>query len=100
MILSQTLPIYKSWVQTACPENIAHVDLVYQIAEAHYGKGGDEIVECLSPRDILDMDWPKENTKEDKDLLTEKVLAHICLKNEAALNARWGEDSDPELALR
>ena len=95
MILSQTLPIYKKWGQNACPEAIAHVDLVYQIAEAHYEKGGDEIVECFAPNDILDMDWPKE----DKDLLTEKVLAHISLRKEAALNARWGEDSDPELSF-
>jgi hypothetical protein len=84
---SKTLPIFKRWVAKATPENIKFVDSVYAVAEQNYKAGGDEIVECLAPKDII-----KEFTS------LKEIQAYVGLKIEESLNSRWGDDDDKELA--
>jgi hypothetical protein len=84
---STTLPLYKNWYATATPEQIEFVDQVYVICEENYEKGGDRIVECYGPEEII----------EDFKTITE-VREHCNLMVEQELNARWGEDNDPELS--
>ena len=86
---SNTLPIYKKWLLQASPEDIQHVDQIYQFSEKYYEQGGSTIVECFSPEDILAEGWAD----------CKEVLSYISLQNESAKNSRWGEDSDPELSL-
>jgi hypothetical protein len=88
MILSKTLPIYKEWLLNATAENIERVDRTYLFAEENYHNGADQIVECFSPEDILAANWQDEAD----------IREVIQLHREAGLNARWGEDSDCELA--
>lgn len=77
---------YKSWQSTATPEQIAFVDSVYELCERNYDAGGDMIVECYDPDDVV------------RDFKTlDDVRDRVGLHNEAATNARWGEDSDPEV---
>ena len=83
---SKTLPIYKKWLETAKPEQVAFVDAVYAMCEEHYEAGGDGIVECWEPAEIVE------------EFKTLNDVRQLCgLKVEQALNARWGEDGDPEL---
>lgn len=83
---SKILPIYKTWLATATPEQIEFVDTVYATAEEHYEEGGDRIVECWDPANVLEY---------FKDI---KEVQEFCgLAVEQELNCRWGEDSDPEL---
>ena len=84
---SNTLSIYKTWLATAAVPQIAFVDAVYEMCEKNYEAGGDTIVECYDPAEIL----------AEFDTLDE-VKEFCGLRVELALNARWGEDSDPEVA--
>lgn len=77
---------YKSWASQACPTEAAFVDAVYALCEEHYAEGGDRIVECFDPRDIIKTFRGINDVKE-----------YIGLHLEQALNARWGEDTDREL---
>ena len=91
---SNTLPVYKKWLKTATPEQIVIVDRVYTLCEEHYGAGGDTIVECYSPTEILDLYTQYDTVDELVAGIRDLCGIHI----EQALNARWGEDSDPEVA--
>jgi hypothetical protein len=83
---SNTLSIYKTWLATATPKQIAFVDEVFALCERNYEAGGDRIVECYSPADIV---------KEFKTLRA--VRARVGLHNSQAADARWGDDTDPEV---
>lgn len=85
---SQTLPVYSKWLENANAKDIEFVDQVYTLAESLYEKGGDQIVECYGPTDILSSFETLQDVRES-----------IGLARECRLNARWGEDSDPELQL-
>ena len=51
---SKVLAIYKTWLASATPEQIEFADQVYSICEEHYESGGDRIVECWEPKDVLE----------------------------------------------
>lgn len=78
--------IYKEWLKIATPEQVAFVDEVYALCEEHYEAGGDTIVECMDPQEILEQ---FKNLKE--------VKKYCGLQVEQATNHRWGEDTDPEI---
>lgn len=77
---------YKKWQAEATAEQIEFVDSVYALAEEHYEAGGDTIVEAMEPQEIL---------AEFKSLNDAK--SYVGLRIEQELNARWGEDTDPQL---
>jgi hypothetical protein len=83
---SSTLPVYKTWLAAAAPEQVEFVDTVYAICEEHYEHGGDRVVECFEPEFVLEY---FENIKEVQEFCGRAV--------EQELNCRWGEDSDPEV---
>lgn len=83
---SRTLPLYQTWLALAAVPQIAFVDAVYALCEEHYDAGGDTIVECFTPVEIL----------AEFDHI-DQVKPYCGLKVEQALNARWGEDDDPEV---
>lgn len=84
---SKSLSLYhKDWLQKASPESIAFVDAVYELCERNYEVGGDAIVECFEPEDVIEMFTTLDDVKE-----------HIGLRLESASNCRWGSDDDPEL---
>jgi hypothetical protein len=83
---SNTLPIYKEWLSQASPEQIDFVDSVFAECEKHYNAGGDNVVETFEPDEIV---------QQFKSL--DDVREYCGLKVEQESNARWGEDSDPEL---
>ena len=84
---SHTISIYKIWLATAAVPQIDFVDAVYAMCEEHYEAGGDTIVECYDPTAIL------------AEFSTLDEVRRFCgFQVEQALNARWGEDSDPEVA--
>jgi len=78
--------IYMTWMASASAEAIEHVDAVFALCELNYKAGGDYVVECYGPEDIL----AQFKTLDD-------VRRFCGLQNEAAANARWGEDTDPEV---
>jgi hypothetical protein len=79
---------YAHWAATADPAEAAFVDSVYALCEDSYSYGGDVVVECFAPADVL-------RTFNVGDL---NAVREFCgLRLEAAANARWGEDDDPEL---
>ena len=78
--------MYKKWQSEATPEQIEFVDSVYALAEEHYEAGGDTIVEAMEPAEIV---------AEFKTLNDAK--SYVGLRIEQELNARWGEDTDPQL---
>tara|TARA_R110000803_G_scaffold59101_8_gene117491 strand:+ start:4014 stop:4370 length:357 start_codon:yes stop_codon:yes gene_type:complete len=90
------------WSAGATKVDLKFVDTVFRIAEANYERGGDEIVECYTPETIIES---RDNAKEtyrkigSKKRVTAKGWARdtVGLRLDAALNVRWGEDSDPEL---
>lgn len=56
------------------------------VCEANYEAGGDEIIECFTDQEIVERFATVAEAKE------------FCgLRVEMAMNARWGEDSDPEV---
>ncbi len=77
---------YRSWQTTATPAQLQFVDETYALCEEHYSAGGDTIVECFTPTEIIE---------EFSNL--DEVRQYCGLKVEQALNARWGEDDDPEV---
>lgn len=83
---SKVLAIYKTWLASATQEQIDFADQVYSTCEEHYESGGDRIVECWEPKDVLEF---FKNTQE--------VQEFCGLAVEQELNCRWGEDTDPEL---
>jgi len=83
---SETLKIYDKWLTTAMPEQIELVDGIYHECEQHYEDGGDTIVECFTPDEVLE---------EFKTIAEAK--AFCGLKVEQATNCRSGDDNDPEL---
>ena len=84
--LSPTLSLYKKWIAGAEEKQIKHVNSVYKLAEKNYENGGDQIVECFNPQEIMEM-FP-----------TLKSVKEYCgLKIDQALDARFREDSDTEL---
>ncbi len=83
---SHTIKLYDNWINSASQVQIELVDEIYHQCENHYDAGGDTVVECYEPHQILDEFKSVDDAKE------------FCgIKVEQALNARWGEDSDPQL---
>jgi hypothetical protein len=83
---SRVITLCKEWLATATPEQIEFVDQVYAMCEKHYSDGGDTIVECYTPQEILEEFKTLDDAKERCGMAIEQ-----------ALNARWGEDTDPEV---
>lgn len=83
---STTLKAYDQWLDSADPEDAALVDAVYYACEQHYDAGGDTVVECFDPDDILAEFETVDDARE-----------YCGIKVEQALNSRWGSDDDPEL---
>ena len=52
-IKSTTLPIYKKWVDGASELEIQKADEIYLACEQHYAQGGDTVVECYSPDEVI-----------------------------------------------
>lgn len=77
---------YRDWQQIATAEQLAFVASVYAECEAHYAAGGDTVVECFTPSEIV----AKFTSLAD-------VRDYCGLKVEQELNTRWGEDDDPQL---
>jgi hypothetical protein len=78
---------YSRWANDpANGTRVDFVDEVYAMCEEHYDAGGDTIVECYGPDDIL------------AEFKTPADVRRFCgLHVEQALNARLGSDDDPEL---
>jgi hypothetical protein len=75
---------YKGWQETATAEEIAKVDEIYKECEDHYEDGGDVIVETVEPSSLLhDDNW----------------FVIVGYWVEQQLNARFGDDDDPQLAM-
>lgn len=75
---------YKSWQNQATPEQIELVDAIYLVCEQNYEAGGDVIVECRTPEELLDDDdW----------------FVSVEMWVEQHLNTRPGEDSDWQLGM-
>lgn len=83
---SNVLSLYTSWVETASPEDLKKADDFYFICEQNYEAGGDAIVECYSPEDLL---------REFKTIMDLRIA--VERHNEQGTNCRWGEDTDPEV---
>ena len=83
---SNTLKFYSAWVERASQSEFDFVDMVYEECERHYSAGGDMVVECLSPTNILEEFTSLSGVKEYCGLLVDR-----------ALDCRWGEDCDLEL---
>ena len=86
MTKSRTISIYGDWADDKTPEQVAFIDSVYAVCEANYDAGGDTVVECFDPDEILD---------QFKTL--DEVRKYCGIKLEQALNTRWGDDEDEEL---
>jgi hypothetical protein len=83
-----TCGIYNRWMATATAAQIAFVDEVFALCERNYECGGDVVVECHGPEDVLAQFETLDAVRE-----------YVGLHNEQAANARWGEDTDPEVNL-
>lgn len=83
---SHTIQLFGNWLANASTEQTQFVDDVYALCEANYDNGGDYVVECLTPEDILQHFQSLNDVKE-----------HCGLHIEQSLNSRWGEDNDSEL---
>lgn len=86
LIRSGVLSVYKRWLETATPQQIVYVDQIYRLCEQNYTRGGDIVVETMDPPEILNSFQTIQQVKE-----------YVGLKVEQELNARWGEDDDPQL---
>lgn len=80
--------LYEKWQKVATAEQIKFVDAVFELCERNYDNGGDTIVECWEPSEIL----AEFSTLND-------VKQFVGLQVENATNKRWGEDSDFELKV-
>jgi hypothetical protein len=85
---SATLRIFKKWLSTATPDQIAFVDSVYRQCENLYECGGDYIVECFEPCEIVTHFQTLNDVRES-----------IKWRLEQALNYRLGSDDDSELTI-
>lgn len=81
------LTCYGKWISAATLEQIAHVDAIFKVCEDNYDAGGDVVVESFSPEDVL-----------AEFVSVDDAKAYCGIRIEASLNARWGDDDDPELA--
>jgi hypothetical protein len=77
---------YGRWQAGATAQQIAFVDSVFELAERNYDAGGDTIVECWEPDEIL-----------DRFRNLDDVRTFCGMNIDRELDARWGEDSDPEI---
>ena len=84
---SGTIKLYSVWLEGASPEAVEFVDAVYALCEKHYSAGGDTVVECMGPNEVL------ETFKSLRD-----VRSFCGLRVSREADCRWGEDSDPEVA--
>lgn len=78
--------VYSRWVATASETQVELVDAIYKTCEDNYENGGDTIVECYTPDEILAEFSSVDDAK-----------AFCGIRIESELNARWGDDSDSEL---
>ena len=83
---SSSLRSYKDWLSKALPQQIDFVDTIYDMCEKNYENGGDVVVECYGPEEILERFKTLDECKELCGLIVEQ-----------AANARCGEETDPEL---
>jgi len=83
---SNTAKLYAKQMAQLLPEQAAFVDEVYRECEEFYACGGDAIVECYSPIEIVD----------EFDNMTQ-VHDYCRLVREKATDQRWGIDDDPQL---
>jgi len=77
---------YAAWQIIATPVQVEFVDAVFAMCEEHYAAGGDTIVECYAPDEII-----------EEFISLDDVKRFCGLQVEQALNHRWGEDNDPEV---
>ena len=82
---SGTLGLYDEWLATANEGQIAYVDAIYHEAEENYSRGGDEIVECYDPEEVLES---------FKNVGAVKKFCKAIV--ERALEYRNGDDTDSE----
>jgi hypothetical protein len=79
--------IYTSKLAALTPEQVAFVDEVYAKAEANYEEGGQWVVECMEPSDILDrfksmkdalkyMGLKQEQADEIDALVEDRIVSH------------------------
>jgi len=83
---SDTIKLYVDDLSELTRKQVELVDNIYAACEANYDAGGDTIVECFSPSDVLESFDSVEDAKE-----------YCGIKLEQALNCRWGSDEDDEL---
>ena len=79
IVKSNTLKVYKAWLKKALYKEVNFVDKVFIFCEEHYNSGGDHIVECFRPSDIIDRFNNVDQVKE-----------FIGLKEEQKKNQAWG----------
>jgi len=91
---SSTLPLYRSWLETASQLDVTRVDDIYYECEQHYDVGGDIVVECMEPSEILSHFFVEGR---DWGQVLASVRDFCNAHTDAAKDCRWGEDSDPEL---
>ena len=84
---SKTIMLFKKYLESASLEQAGFVDQVYKFCEDNYDCGGDNVVECMTPEEIVE----EFNTIDD-------VKEYIGIRLEKELNCRWGGDDDKELA--
>ena len=83
---SKTLGLYASWLSSATAEQASFVDEVFALCELNYEAGGDQVVECFGPDDIV-----------ERFTSFDDVQRYVRLINGRAADCRWGDDSDPEI---
>lgn len=83
---SYTAKLYAKQMAQLTPEQQSLVDEVYLECEKFYHAGGDNIVECFTPSEIV----------QDFDTIGQ-VRDWCKLIREKATNCRWGSDDDPQL---
>ena len=87
LIKSRSLKIYhKNWQRSATVEDILYIDKVYLLCEKNYSGGGDQVVVCMTPEEIL-QDMPT----------LEEVKKYCSIRVEMALNQRPGDSDDWQL---
>ena len=89
-VVSQSLQrTHKKWVQGQwnSPEIVNFVDRIYKMCEDQYDEGGEYVVECFTPREIIER------------FRTQSQVREYCkLAREQALNARFGDENEHWLA--
>lgn len=86
LYLKSDSPRTKTKIMEMTPAQREFVDRVYELCEKHYSDGGDTIVECYEPWEVI------------AQFKTLADVRDFCgLKVEQALNCREGTDQDPEV---